>query len=114
MCHMSGGMMTASGCVRADAEDAVSWPQPTGSHYGECKPEETHCTFYPAKMKWGRSVPAFCHCPFKKGVAQALADASTVAVKTSDDGPSFAVSALAVLGLGAMVYGAGRYYLSKE
>merc|ERR1719499_56758 len=62
-----------------------------------CYLTSTPCTFLNgavAAADW-----TWADCEFKgetqldcKGVAQTLRDASTVAVKTSDDGPSFAVS----------------------
>jgi len=82
-----------------------------------CYLASTPCTFLDggqAEADWTWSDCEFegkaqVDCP----AAETGEEAESVAVKTSDDGPSFAVNAFALLGLGAILYGAGRYYLSK-
>jgi len=97
----------SEGMRGSDAESAVG-----GTKKGECNAEDISagCIFFPARQSWGKTTSAFCYCP-----TPGTSGRSSVAVVTQPhSATSYAVNGLALLGLGALLYGAGAHYFKKE
>lgn len=90
--------------IKADhAESAVG-----GTKAGECSAEEVSagCVTF-------QTTSAFCYCP-TPGISGKAAD-SVAVVSPPDEAPiSYLVNGFALLGFGALVYGAGAHYCKKR